>query len=460
MSITTTETTPRRSWWQRRRLWIGIVAIAALALIISAFASVEETRLVALDAASGRAVWSIQPSTMRHDGVGAPVSANGRLFFSVVIPPASSTLLPDYGWQFQAVEASSGRALWTFTADQAQIGKVAARLTATLLPQVSGDSVYIPILDSTFDLHVVVLDAATGALKSKLAGLYFDDGTITGLSSMLIHTPRSVGLAVGADRVYVALRGDKTEMTQDDIARNPIRIVAFDGNLSSEFWSTDLSVSNSTANGGIPWLYSDDQQVYVAADKLTTLKATDGSLEAEEPYTAALLWTTDRLYKRYDVSKTVNKLDVIDRATGEIRWTYTMPADVGCTSFSANTINVYSFCVYADGAKGDPDSEWHTFLLALDVVSGTERWRKPIAENLFSVITQEPAALPDGSVAVIGGELSDMRVSVFAADGAMRWTVRVEETFNQVEADAEHIYVIDTAPRWRLWLATLNGEWR
>ncbi|MBX3064361.1 MAG: PQQ-binding-like beta-propeller repeat protein [Anaerolineae bacterium] len=487
MSTFVTESAPtlalRRVWWQRRRLWVGVAAIVLLALVLSSFASVEETRLVALNPTSGRVAWSVQPSLMRREGIGFPVSADGRLYFSIVIPPSATSLLPDYAWQFQAADAATGRILWSYTPDPAQLGKVAARLTAAMLPVASGDLIYVPILDATYDMHIVALDAATGTLKGQISGLYFDDSTLTGLNSLLFHTPRSVGFAVNADRVIVVLRDDvNSPVTEaDGPSRRPIRVAALDRNLGKVVWNSALAITDGYGNGAFRWVQIVDQAIYILVDRILVLNAQNGELQSEEAVTATLYWTTTTLFKRYDVSDTESKIDAIDRTTGALIWSYTIPAATSCTAFSASEVNVYTFCLNVQDDKsktnGESDTDsttdkvgddsssksaaaWVNFLLVLDARTGAEKWREPIADNLYSVITQEPAVLSGGGVAVVGGELREMRISVFGEDGTLRWSVRVDETFTQVAADTEYVYVIDTAARWQFWLAMLNGEWR
>ena len=445
-------------WWQNRRVGAVVMLVVLIAASLALVGTPDETLLLALDGNSGRAQWSMPaPVGVNEKEIGIPVAANGRLYVSVVTPPASNMLLPRYRWELRSLDAATGALKWTFTPESGTFGTLAAEITAAFAPVATADTVYVSLINLDYQAWLVALDAQTGQVKWQQPNLYFSDASFKGLTGMILDTQHYAKFGVAGDKVYALLR---VETTASDDKLLALKLTALDAHTGKTLWSSDLAVDASTPDIVMNVVVANERHVYVTTDKTAVFDAQTGTPQATED-AALIVISDDAIYRRSEKALTVT-----ERTTDQHRWQFAFPADLGCSGIAVGTQNVYLFCTQIQQDKMDDSSDedksqdkWENFLVALDVRTGTERWRKPIAENLFTILTQTPATMGD-RVAVVGGALGELRVMTFTAEGEAAWSYHLRYSYDQATSDGSRVYVVDTRPRWRGWLAWINPAWR
>jgi outer membrane protein assembly factor BamB len=370
-------------------------------------------------------------------------------------------LLPNYTWELRALDAASGSLMWSFTPDPAQFGKVAPQLTSAFAPVTTQDTLYVSVINLDYQAWIVALDVQTGAIKWLHQDLYFSDTSMTGISGMIFDAVNHPKFTVAGDKVFAVLRNDQTDTANRTNETIPLTLAALNAQTGDPLWSSPITLKFGEADAVVDILVTDGQNVYFTGEQTYVFDAQTGAAKPTEPE-ALVVVSDDAVYKQQDKT-----LTAIDRANGQQRWQITVGEKLGCGLFAVSQQNVYRFCsmVEDEASSTDdddtekPPSEWGTFLIALDVQTGAERWRKPIAENPYTVLTQLPTVFGD-RVTVIGGALGNLRVMTLTADGNEVWAYRVFRSYEQTITDGSRIYVMDTRPRWRGWLAQINPAWR
>ncbi|MBX3081407.1 MAG: PQQ-binding-like beta-propeller repeat protein [Anaerolineae bacterium] len=461
MTPETTTSTVSRHWWTSRRLMMIVFLIALIVASIALVGTPEETLLLALDGNNGHTQWSMPaPMGIGQRGIGIPTAVNGRLYVSVVTPPASNSLLPNYGWELRALDSASGARVWTFTPDPKQFGKVAAEITASFGAIVTQDTVYVTLVALDYQVWLVALDVQTGQVKWAHSDLYFNDSGFRGLAGLILNYAQYSKYTVVGDKVFALLRAEDDDDPDAPTTTTALTLIALNAQTGETLWSKPITLDNSKADKVVETMVATETDVYLSIDKTYVYDAATGDLKQTED--AALVFiTSNTIYQQHELTLTAT-----DRATGQQRWQYTPPANTGCMRFTVNEQTLYAFCargeddsVKLDDAAKKLPANWTNFLLALDVQTGAERWRKPIAENLFTVVGQVPATYGD-RVVVVGGALGELRVVALTSSGDEAWSYHLERGYDLAVSDGNRVFVTDTRPRWRGWLAWLNPAWR
>jgi outer membrane protein assembly factor BamB len=462
-------------WWGHPRTFIVLGVLAALVLALVAIGTPEETRLMALDAVTGRMQWSLTSTAPRERLIGLPVAGvgdnSGRVYLSVAYPPADTDLLPSYTWSLQSLEASSGRLLWEYRPDQTRFGTVAAEVTKAYTPVVSGTMVYVQLVNLRSAAWLVALDAATGQERWAADGVFFSGSLFRGLSSPLNNGTYYSGVAANGEQVFT-LTTSTTAVGRTGGA--VVFITAFAAPTGAVQWKTPILMASGEPSNEVQYLRADEDNVYLTLDKLYIFDGKTGALKSQVQ--ADLLQVTADAMYQIDVTA----LTAIEKATGQPRWAFALTAGQNCFVPTISGDTLYMFCaMLASGtASAEPNatpaptptpipndqrnnpSTWDNYLIALDVRTGIERWRRPIAENPYTVVGQEPARASD-VVAVVGGTLfGNLRVFAIDKDNAERWSLPVRRAYDQVGSDGARLYVVDRLPRWRYWLGMISPSLR
>ncbi len=429
--------------FRNRRLLVLLgIGLLIFVLVMWRVATRKEWHMFALDAQSGRVIWSV-PLVDQPSVFGDPVVSNGRVFFEV------STLVSEdtFAWKFVALDATSGQPLWEFIPDPklykdvvTQRGSVYSG-TALGTPVVTADSVYVDIISKGgIAPELVALDAATGALKWTVKPAWHR------------FVNQYPGVAPAGERVVI--------MQEDD---SGVALQALDAQTGTFLWQTSLEHAGGDVKGGQQY-----NGRYLVANNRSVFLNTGDTTEAFDLDTGALQFRIDRYSnKQIEVAGATlyalmaESLTAFDAATGAEHWMY----GGGCAGgflvrFQADQESVYASCetgVWESGGKsGD------VWLFAVAAEDGHERWRTRVIES--AVVPPQMPAIGAESVFVIGGQggqspKNQVR-ALSTADGTERWRFPTRHSgLGSVATDGHSVFVTDVSPRWRNWLARLNPAW-
>ncbi len=442
----------------RRRIILFGIGLIIASLLAYWLATQNEKRLLALDAKSGRVLWLAALSD-RNSKLRNPVVANGRVFSGIA---TKEVLQNSYNWQLTAFNATSGRRIWQYSPNLRQ-GESRAKLdgvsTGLLAPYASEDSVYASISIENGEDQLVAIDAATGRQRwvIKREWSIFDKlGVVTVDNRVIIVSPEK----------------DPTRIPIGKLPENKVMLRVLDARTATQVWQVKLN--------DIPY-----EDLFQGLNLPSVLVASDRTVFFKPGITRAYNLATGKLQfkiadRNGDEIKLINstlysfgygELSAFNAVTGDQLWTrgnaknsnLTCAGKLGSPRrFQASSKLVYVTCGIA-GRKSIEDEGW---LVALDTKNGSERWFKQVNSGYWDLFESLPASNSE-SVFIIRktknetGKIVAEILTLSAKNGAEIWKLRLkEEDFLQPPVtDGDRVFVIDTAPRWRNWVAQLNPAW-
>lgn len=368
----------------------GVVYIAVRNL--DRTTGVVETRMAALDLATGHPIWESPLPELLGDGVsGGPAVANGLVYLGVSNSesPGGTPATAQAGGALVALDARTGERVWTYETGKAW----------NFAPAVAGGTAYV--VDEEGTLHAV--DATTGERRWSVSSA---GGTSRGLAT----SP-----AVAGDTVYVA--GSQG------------RLYAFDAATGAERWSavvgnrqpTNPVVAGDTvvvgAFLGVPSLNSPS----LGTERFTALDVATGSTrwsvelvapDHEEAGQAPTVARESVLLTGLGLDGSgIEALSVED---GSVRWRAMVEGEIITpATWSGETAYVGS---------------WEAKLYALDLTTGAVRWNVATGDgipapafvvdglvvfgswdgNIYAAGSVEPGAATPAATSVAGGDLSGL----------------------------------------------------
>ncbi|MCC7449692.1 MAG: PQQ-like beta-propeller repeat protein [Anaerolineae bacterium] len=419
----------------------------------------SELRVYALDAQSGKVVWSLVAAADQPT-MGSAAPSNGRVFIATAINPPDDKLYEQYGWKLTAYAADSGARLWEYTVDEPVLGQI----SASFWPVPVGETVLATLVTVRQNVRLIALDAATGQVRWSVDGLYYAKDDFFGLNRWLSGETRYAPVVVAGSTIYAVFApeaaADNGKGTSTGI------LTALDASTGAKQWSVPFGERRAVISAQLASVFVSEKTLFVTAfDKLYAFNRQSGALlYASEPARGVVVSAAGTLYMR----NYRNAITALDEATGRLKWRFAPSGEdslLGCTNLNADAQRVYTFCEMkgfndklSDAEKADP-SQWTSLILALDASTGRELWRKPAAYNLYTLVWQKPVLVRD-SVMFVGGVSDSYRLMALAQqDGSVRWSFALHRGSDAAFTDGERVYVMDRAPRWRYWAALLNPAW-
>lgn len=433
---------------------IGVLTVSFLVW----FAIQAEKRLLALDAKSGQLLWSIGLSD-RPVKLRSPAVANGKVFLGIATRRVAGDT---FDWKLAAFDAASGRRVWQFSPNlqfksDANLDGIA---TGLLAPYASADNVYAYVSIEDGEDQLVALNAVTGKQRWTINREWskFDKLGV---------------VAIGDRIIFISPEKDPTRIPIGKLQENKVILKALDTRTAKLIWQVklnDIPYEDLFQGSNLP-------SILIASDRTVFFKL--GITRAYDLATGKLQFKIDD--RNGDEIKLINstlysfgygELTAFNAATGAQMWTRSEGKDRNRTCagrpgspsrFQASVEVVYVTCSIAKSKYVENEEGW---LLALNPKDGRERWFKQINSGYWDLYESLPASNSE-SVFIIRdnkdaeeGMVAQV-LALSAKNGVEVWKFQLkEDDFLQPPAtDGDRVFIIDTAPRWRNWLAHLNPAW-
>ena len=427
---------------------VGIGVVLALLLATTALLALvaSESRVVAFDERDGRARWVATLGGTREADPLAATVANGRMFVWTV---GREDERREYRKELIALDAATGRELWRFSPDRREYDFLSPYQTLFFERKLfaDADTVYVQVVDGISALSLLAIDARSGTLRWS-APL----GKPSGFSDQYLRIVQQ-----GNELIFVSSTPTATRTGSATVATTALR--AIDRRTSAATWRVELPLADARTEVGGP--FADDGAIVVDLGR--------EGLAAFALGTRTRLWTRSAAFRPLAViganlyglaspppGQNEAELIALDPSTGAQRWAarYTDRSD-------EDPIFDHDGAYMLQRTSDTQDNCVEEFV-ALRATDGGERWRVPSSVVSIhppvrgeEVIVANVRALP----CISGGTQPYSTVAYAPADGAERWRL-TGEYYGDLTVGAGHVFALDTAPRWRNWLARLNPAWR
>jgi outer membrane protein assembly factor BamB len=396
-----------------KQLVLTLIILGLLFLI--PFGLWQDVRLFALNAASGRVVWSRSlPNDKAWTSYPQIAKAGER---DIVLVWAGE----DKRETLFAFDAVNGKRLWTHSSGgwlyEAQVHPLSLAGT-------------IGVYSHKGKEELVALDLATGQEKWRVSS-NLDESYVGESNYVLSNQSLNKVIAVLLDESKQVIRSYDTE----GILLSEAKTTAYDPDYFS-------------------FIAGDDKEIYIAPGYIYKLNSETGEVmfTAEVDARGGFTFAEQTLYAAW-----VQDLSALDASSGKTVWNYNEAEMRGL--FQSPVISEHIYVTYSVMSKQDkttgayyPDS----WLFALDK-NGQELWRKVVSsessDNLVA-FAQTPTLIP-GGVVVIG----ETALLAFNGDGTERWRFPLEAQCKSAGSTDELVYVTAGARRYQHWLAYLNPLW-
>lgn len=427
-----------------RRLVFVLVGAVVVGVAAWRFAAATETRLFALDAASGRVAWS---EVLASDGrlLSQPQVRNGRVVVWVEASGEDRGRFEVGGGK--AFDVASGRRLWEFVPDKRFRGPCA--LIVDAVPSAAPDQIFVFYAEAKWpddaNLTLIALDAASGKPQWTFNPTYIPPRGLLNYS----------GLAV-TDGYLAVLHSSSP-------SRSRAILVGLNARSGERQWSVDLDAV--TATSAVSYLLdgpfgSDDAVILGNSSTIYAFDPRTGASTFTLDEGGSWLWLHETTLYRHDRRA---GLATFDATSGAHRWTY-IPEACRVFHLTERDLWIGPEAVYvASTCDRTATGRASGLLIALDPQHGTERWRTRVADDRWNASTSAVSAqgvftrVRDRSPGT--GKDRYWVLALASVDGSERWRFPLGVPASRIAADDRHVFVIDTSPRWRNWLAGLNPAW-
>jgi outer membrane protein assembly factor BamB len=394
-----------------KRVLILLAGLAVLALLLIAWRAlrVEHQVLLALDPENGRVRWVTDPGA---DRLGSISIGQGHVI--VVLWRRHGEPV-----RVAAFDTRTGSPSWEYTPPAH---------AAIANPGVVTD-------DSSLKASpVVVLDLETGKVVMSTDGSWV---------SRFGYRPAA---AMSGDAL-VTIRQSELESVQIIEAQ---RIPD-----ATSLWRAELDMSGEMLLGEDPAVASDGQVTVVnRAGSIEVFDAKGGGLRySVEAHTSQFRLEEGRLYFIRDG----NLLTAVNPPDGRVLWTY--PAGPDEPNLIGPEVNRGRVFV---SATDGPFKE--AVLAALDDANGKVLWQKRLVDRgsgLFRSWLLGPVLVDDNAYVPSSDDEGYMILALAGSDGAERWRFLLSDAPEPsgIAGDRSGIFLVQTVPLWRIWLARLNPAW-
>ncbi len=396
-----------------KRLVLSLVLLALLFLV--PFGLWRDVRLFALDATTGRVVWSRSlPNDKAWTSYPQVAKDKDR---DIVLVWAGA----DEREQLFAFDAVHGKHLWKHASG--------GWLSEAQVPPLSlaGD---LGIYHHTGSEELVALELATGQERWRVRGNL--DDTYTGVSSYVLSNQ-------SLDKVIVVLLDEPQTL---------LRSYSLEGKLLSEVPTTAYPPDFYAFIAG------DDKAIYIAPGYLYKLNTETGEVMfiAKVDSKGGFGSNGQTLYAAW-----AQDLTAVDASTGATLWRYNESEMRGLFQSPVAGENIYVTYSVTYKTNEATDAYYPSSWLFAFNKEGQELWRKAVSSegsDDLSAFGQTPTLIA-GGVAVIG----ETSLTAFNDDGTERWRFPLNARSQSAGSSETLVYITASARRYKHWLAYLNPQW-
>ncbi|MFN8517242.1 MAG: PQQ-binding-like beta-propeller repeat protein [Thermomicrobiales bacterium] len=435
-----------------RNAWRGVGVGVALALVVLLTRTLllamqaRESRIVAFGERDGRVSWVTALGGARSANPLAVTAAGGRTFAYTLGDERSGGGSPK---ELIALDGATGRQLWRFSPDRRAFDNISSYEVVFLERKLfaDADTVYVQVVEDFQYLDLLALDARSGTLLWT--------ASLGDLDSGIPQYRRVVRQGDELIILHPLSNWDRTTR----VTTKTIALEALDRHTGAVSWRVELP--DFDPQWGVTDPFGDDGVIVVDLGK--------DRLAGFAPGTGARLWTRDialqplaligaNLYGRIALSSGTaeQELVALDPATGEQRWSYRyVDRDQNFPAFDRDG-------AYLMMHDRDADENCIDQFVALGATDGRERWRitasvvdlyPPVRGDSLLVANIRPSGC------AIGNQRFYAMVAYAPDAGSEQWRLP-GEYHGYLTLEGGRIFVEDSGPRWRNWLARLNPAWR
>jgi outer membrane protein assembly factor BamB len=400
-----------------KRFALTLVVLGLLFLI--PFGLWQDVRLFALNAESGRVVWSRSlPNDKAWTSYPQIAKAGER---DIVLVWAGA----EERERLFAFDTVNGKRLWTHSSG----GWLPdMHIFTTPLPVAGTVGTYTDMGSS--ELMALELNTGQELWRVPLSqdNNYSNDGPAYALSNQTL------------DKIIVVRQKDSLDVIEG---------YSLAGKM---LWSVSTQASPERFYEGV---FGDETALYIAPGPIFKLEPTTGKVlfTSKEDAGGGFSFDGETLYAAW-----AQGLAALDTTTGETLWTFNEPDMRGLFQSPTTGENIY--VTYSVTATKDETTDTYypdSWLFAFSK-KGQEVWRKVISYNnddlSSAAFGQVPALLP-GGVAIIG----ENALFTFNNDGTERWQFPLKAQCKSAGSGNELVYITAGARRYQHWLAYLNPQW-
>lgn len=416
----------------RKRIALLLLFIAIVGGGLAWYGRQNETRLWALDGATGAIRWSRALATDERDYAMMPPVTNAPLVVGWVERRATGEpMIALVAW-----DRLTGAERWRWPLPTGRQLDYEDRLLATT------SRIYLVMVDSNEQRTLVALDAATGQEAWQLPGVV-----------------TYVTLPPVADQTALPDADDSLVVSYTEQQFILSRRAAADG---VERWQVVQPLGDNHL-GLRPLVAATTQAAYLFRQRGVVTK--EGNWEGDGVYDVQGYALTDGAktitYEHqgqdpvFYVGPTVTRasgytLLGLNETTGAVQWQYSIPEpekpDQARYVQAVTALPDLLYLVVGPNSYDELGS-----LVALNPADGQERWRAQVVDEGFSLLAPPPA-----TTTTIGINGPDGFVAVDRQSGAVRWTFASDAFLLIPGADENTFYFMDRAMRWRTWLTLLR----
>jgi outer membrane protein assembly factor BamB len=390
-----------------------LVAILCGLILLVPYALWRDVRLFAINAETGRVVWS---ESLPHDDdkkwTSRPQVEGLRVFVWV------ETDRHSYAQQLFAFNSLTGKPLWNYQPK----GEVSASQQVyefySRPLNIGGD---IGVYQNQAKGEFVAIDLDTGAERWRVA--------TTNVENYILSNP-------ALDKVIAV-----EIVPKDGNSTATLKVYTLSGDL---LWSvpTTAYAPRFTKNN----IIGDDKVIYIGQSSIYKLNSKNGDIifKTEINAEGGFSLHDQVLYGTFG-----SRLSAADASTGKILWHYDEPSLRGLLQSPVVSDKIY----LTNSAAFNSSDSW---LLAISK-EGREIWRKAIStsDNDTLIAFAQMPALISGGVVVIGEDA----LLAFDDKGNERWRFPMNSQSKSAVSKDKLVYVTAGAPRYRHWLAYINPLW-